>query len=68
MEVSKEEVIDLSAQNTTKPIHSVLADFCLKLQNQNLVLNLAAQHFTGDFPGSLHVSFQKEGTNTSQQN
>lgn len=77
MEVSKEAVINLgkcnrryyvSEQNATKPIHSLLADFCLKVQNHNLVLlNLAAQHFTEVCPGSLHVSFHKEGTNTSQQ-
>lgn len=51
-----------------KPIISTLAGFCLKLQNHNADLNLAAQHFREDLPDSLHVPFRKDGTNTSQQN
>jgi len=37
------------------------------LQNHNLVLNLAAQYFTANFPGFLHVPFHKEGTTTFEQ-
>lgn len=51
-----------------KPIISILAGFCLKLQNHNLDLNLVAQHFIEDLPDSLHLPFHKDGTNTSQQN